>query len=427
MKKKAIFIFVVTLTALLTALLLYEESRDSGNVKQIKKESQLPSIQRLGNIRILIKTNGFLETTHPSVQVRAASGLCILYGEQEVTYKPEESITIMPDDKRFQNGCIHLQCVDEKDKIEVLSLQRGYGAPMYRGEIELFTTAEGIVLVNELPVEEYLYAVVPSEMPASYELEALKAQAVCARSYAYNQSRNYSYPEYKAHVDDSTAFQVYGNSMERESTIRAVNETSGQMIWHRGKVATAYYYSTSCGNGTSIRAWGSEITDDNSYLKSVALRDGDGEDYEKELPWYRWNITIPEQTLENQMELYAKKEIGKLLSVEIVKRGDGDIVQELKAVGTEATILVSTEHKIRQALGGTGCVIYKNDGSEGMCGSLLPSAFFEIEKVNGAYHISGGGYGHGIGMSQNGANEMAKQGKSYIEILHTFYSGVSVK
>ena len=113
-----------------------------------------------------------------------------------------------------------------------------------------------MILVNELPLEEYLYAVVPSEMPASYELEALKAQAVCARSYAYNQTQGLSYPEYNAHVDDSTSFQVYGNSKEQESAVRAVDETRGQKLWYQNQVVTAYYYSTSCGKTTGIEAWG---------------------------------------------------------------------------------------------------------------------------------------------------------------------------
>ncbi len=427
MNKNKIYIVVGIVLVLLTAVFWWEDSRELDDVKQIKKESLIPRRQKMGNIRVLIKTNGFLETTHQSVQLRSKSGMRMQHGEQEFTINPQETVTLKPDDERFKEGSIKVQCLAEDDKIEILSLERGYGTPSYRGEIEMFTTAEGIALVNELPVEEYLYAVVPSEMPSYYELEALKAQAVCARSYAYNQSRSYSYPQYNAHVDDSTTFQVYGNSKESESTNRAVRETAGELLWFRGTVATAYYYSTSCGKSADISAWGGAITDENSYLQSVVLCDESGEDYEKALPWYRWHITVPEQILENQIELYAKKEIGKLLSIEISERGVGGIVQEIKAVGTSGAIVVSTENKIRQALGGTGCTIYKHDGSESVCGKLLPSAFFEIQKTDGTYQIQGGGYGHGIGMSQNGANEMAKRGKNYIEILCTFYSGISVK
>ncbi len=375
---------------------------------------------------MLLKTNGYAGIAHESVVLQAESGLRLNYGDQTHETRPRESITLKPDDERFQLGSICVACVDETEKFTVSSLKRGYGDPSYRGTLELFATAEGIVMVNELFLEEYLYAVVPSEMPASYELEALKAQAVCARSYAYNQSRDFAYQEYGAHVDDSTSFQVYGNSAQQERTKQAVDATCGEMIWYRDKVATAYFYSTSCGKTTSITAWGGEMTEDKAYLKSVSLCNEQGEDYEKHLGWYRWSIEVPAETLCNQIELYAKTKIGTLRSVTVTRQGDGGIAQKIEAVGSDGTITVETENKIRRALGGTGCVIRKNDGSESVCGELLPSAFFTIKKNGANYLIEGGGYGHGIGMSQNGANEMAKQGKDYKEILSTFYTGVTI-
>lgn len=399
---------------------------------QRKKESQLPGrmleeYAESGKIRVLLKNNGYKQIVHESVQLQAQSGLCFTYGGLTYESKPGESVTVNPDDERFRTGSIRVKCINEMEKFTVLSLKRGYGTPSYRGMLELFSTAEGIVMVNELPLEAYLYAVVPSEMPASYELEALKAQAVCARSYAYNQCREFSYPEYGAHVDDSTSFQVYGNSMEKESARRAVDETCGEKIWYRDKVATAYYYSTSCGKSASITAWGGEMTEDKAYLKSVSLCDEAGVDYEKELAWYRWSVEMPADTLCNQIELYTKKELGTLQSVTVTKQGDGGIAQEVKAVGSKGTAVVKTENKIRRALGGTGCVIRKNDGSEATCGELLPSAFITVNKKGSNYIIEGGGYGHGIGMSQNGANEMAKRGKDYKEILTTFYTGVLIE
>ena len=85
------------------------------------------------------------------------------------------------------------------------------------------------------------------------------------------------------------------------------------------------------------------------------------------------------------------------------------------------------KNKIRRALGGKGYQIEKQDGTVVDSQNLLPSAFFQIEKSEGNYIINGGGYGHGIGMSQNGANEMAKCGKTYIEILQLFYQEVTVE
>ena len=97
--------------------------------------------------------------------------------------------------------------------------------PSYAGILDLYATSEGIVIINELPVESYLGKVVPSEMPASYQKEALKAQAVCARNYAERQMEDYAYPEYQAHVNDSTDYQVY-NSAQQDTSTEAVRETA---------------------------------------------------------------------------------------------------------------------------------------------------------------------------------------------------------
>ena len=397
---------------------------------QTQLESELPREEMRNSnekIRVLIKTNGFSQITHATVTLQANSGLKIISGETIVECEPGQSITITPNDERFQVGTIQVESLSKGEKISIDSLERGYETPSYRGKLELFKTAEGIAVINELLLEEYLYAVVPSEMPASYELEALKAQAVCARSYAYNQSRNYAYPEYQAHVDDSTAFQVYGNSEEKDNAIQAVDETCGEKIWYNAQVATAYYYSTSCGKSASITAWGGDFNESNQYLKSIDVCNEKGEAYESTLPWFRWTATISAQTMSNLVELNTGKEIGTLLNLAITKQGDGGIVQEVTAVGTTGKIVVKTENKIRSALGGSGYTIEKQDGTVVDSTRLLPSAFFTVEKKNGNYILHGGGYGHGIGMSQNGANEMAKQGKKYKQILTTFYTGVTVE
>jgi len=209
--------------------------------------------------------------------------------------------------------------------------------------------------------------------------------------------------------------------------ICAVDETKGEKIWYNNQVATAYYYSTSCGKSASIKAWGSKLNKKNSYLQSISVCDENGEFYEEKLPWYRWTVEITAETLENLLELNTGKEIGNLTVVKVSKRGEGGIVQQITATGTKGEIIVETENKIRSALGGSGYTIEKQDGTRVNSTKLLPSAFFTIEKRDNNYIICGGGYGHGIGMSQNGANEMAKAGKKYKEILTTFYSGVTIK
>ena len=334
-------------------------------------------------------------------------------------------MTIAPDDPLFEGGTIRVKTKKEGDKITISSLKRGYGVPSYRGELELFSTAQGIAVINELPLEEYLYAVVPSEMPASYEEEALKAQAVCARSYAYCHMEGQAYPEYKANVDDSTAYQVYGNSAEQEKTIAAVDATMGEKLKYHDTVVKAYYFSTSCGRTTNVEAWGTKVSDANSYLKGTRVEEN-GTCYEKDLPWFSWSCDIPVETVSNLFGLNTGQDVGTISQIEITKRGEGDVALEMKVTGSKGSAVIRTENKIRSALGGNGYKIQKQDGTEAASAKLLPSAFFTVEKRGESFRIKGGGYGHGIGMSQNGANEMAKKGKDYITILGMFYDGVEI-
>lgn len=392
--------------------------------KSEKKEDTNQSEAGNPDIRVLIMGNHYNGEVHSKVVLSSDGELSISCGDNEKEYvEAKKVLTIEPDDERFEQGRIR---ISSEKKIKLEHLERGYGTPSYEGVIELISTAEGIVIVNELPVEKYLKAVVPSEMPASYELEALKAQAVCARSYAYRQIEEYGYPEYEAHVNDSTDYQVYGNSKTQKSTNQAIKETKGQVVYYQGEIATTYYYSTSCGQTTDMRAWGAKKTKENGYLKSVDVAGEDG-DYEKELPWYKWSAEIPVETLSDLIVLNTGKDIGSLKSIKVTKRGGGDVALEIKATGENGSVTVKTENKIRKALGGSGYQIELQDGSVTDSRELLPSAFFTIKKSGDVFVIEGGGFGHGIGMSQNGANEMAKCGENYKEILGLFYNNIEVR
>ena len=375
------------------------------------------------DIRVLIMTDGFSQTVHSEVKVSAASGMTLTYGDKTKEYGKKKTVTITPDSKWFQKGKIRVRA--KNGKLTLASLRRGDGTPKYAGVLELVKTAEGIAVINELPLEEYLCGVVPSEMPASYETEALKAQAVCARSYAYRQMADYAYPEYKAHVNDSTDYQVYNNSGQAKRSSKAVKETAGEAVRYNGKVVSTYYYSTSSGKTTTMEAWGTKPNKSNGYLRSVKVAGEDG-DYEKDLPWYRWKITVSADTLTDIISLNTGKEIGTLKSVKVTKRGPGGVALKLKAAGNQGSVTVETENKIRTALGDSRYEIEKQDKTKASGQKLLPSAFFSIKKKGEKYVISGGGFGHGIGMSQTGANEMAKQGKDYREILQLFYHDITI-
>ena len=423
----AIFIWLLLITGL-----AHMVSREEGGFGGTDTESRLdvpdgklPEPTSGSSIRVLLMTTGYSGEIHSEVRVSSDAGLRVSCGGESIEWNRADTYQILPDDARFQKGNIRVEPLEEGGQMRLESIESGCGTPSYAGTLELRAVSGGMAVINELPVETYLCGVVPSEMPASYELEALKAQAVCARSYAFRQMTSYGYPEYEAHVNDSTDFQVYNNSERQENSTRAVAETEGQVVRYKGEIATTYYYSTSCGRTTSLEAWGTDPGDSGGYLQSVEVR-GDSGDYEKDLPWYRWTAQVPVQTLSALVSANTGVQVGTLSSVEVTKRGPGDVALQIVASGDAGSVTVDTENKIRGALGGSGYTITKNDGSTSQSTALLPSAFFTIEKSGDTFVISGGGFGHGIGMSQNGANEMAKQGADYREILQMFYKDVEI-
>ena len=451
------------------------------------------------DIRVLIKTSDYVDILHTEVILPANSDFLLQYGSgeniQEELFPKGDKITIDMDSDYFVGERISIVPAVLTGRIQLLSVNRSQGIPSYRGHIELLRTAEGIAVVNELPLEEYLFSVVPSEMPASYPLEALKAQAICARTYAYGHMLRAGYPRYGAHVDDSTSYQVYNNITEADSTTTAVKETYGQMILtDEGIVANTYYYSTSCGVGTTASIWKTSEAQMLDYLKSSRLSQSpenpvqtdDGavaagsteitaettaeelseeesfrdfitqthaEDYEAQEGWYRWTYTVKEidvdrilETLKNRYEANGKliltlkdgdyssqniKNFSKVTDITIVKRGPGGVADELVIATDKGTYKIISEYNIRAVLCDGVTWVVRQDGSEVSMPSLLPSAFFVIEPSHDkknvvGYNIIGGGFGHGVGMSQNGAKNMALQGLGAEQILNFFYEGCKI-
>lgn len=341
----------------------------------------------------------------------------------------------------------------------------------YPGELEYFEEDKGWVIVNEVPLEDYLCRVVPSEMPASYAKEALKAQAVCARTYAVWQMQEYAYPEYEAHVDDSVSFQVYNNIEAQESASQAVQDTAGQIMLYEDGPVKAYYFATSCGSTTDENIWekgdrnrtpyiagrrvcdsetAKDLTSEEEFSKFIRKKHAG--DLEIGEPWYRWNCYVSLEQIKKNVERWAKERaahsadgillkseddyiwpdvesIGKITKAEIIERNTGGAAQQMLLTGKEGVLKIKYEYNIRLMLGIPGGQIQKNDGDVSEGGNLLPSGYFVLEPVEekGAlcgYRVYGGGLGHGAGMSQNGARLLAEQGSSYEEILQYFYQGV---
>jgi stage II sporulation protein D len=439
------------------------------------------------NIRVLIQTTDYKSIFHKKVEFTATSEFIVSSDESDKVYKAGDIVTIELDDELLKGQRITVKPITDDTKIQLLSIERKCGNPKFRGDIEISKGEEGLLVVNELPLEEYLYAVIPSEMPTSYGEEALKAQAVCARSYAYKHLMANSLSGYGAHVNDSASYQVYNNLAENEDSILAVKDTYGKVIKYDGDVINAYYFSTSCGHTAgSASVWGNNI--DFPYLDGKLLIDNNGDNeanldlygdlsseesfrsfindqalitYDSSFNWYRWKasmnignikkvvdanlasrynanpeliltMTTPEK--DGQEAVYESipvDTIGDILDIKITKRDRSGIVTELILEGSDRTIKAMKEYNIRALLAPLYDKLVRLDGSEVLDLQVLPSAFFIIDKevADGkltGITVSGGGYGHGVGMSQNGVKALADSGKSYEDILSYFYKGIEL-
>lgn len=364
-------------------------------------------------IRVLIKTAGYTSSYHDEIPVTSDSVFTVSDGSTQKKYEPQTMLVFSSDSPCFQeNNVIFLESGEDSFVIE--NLQRDKTIAEYPGKLEIRKTENGLLLINELSLEEYLCGVVPSEMPSSYPEEALKAQAVCARTYAIRQMQEGRAQEFFADVDDSISYQVYNNQDRTASTDQAVYETRGMVLKDGEQLIDALYYSTSCGRNTKLdlsaeTVFAAFLTDD-----SLAA-------YEAEEPWFRWQSEI------------LLQHIPEVQSLEILERrpdGAAQILQvELKSGERK---MIEGEYEIRRYLAQFDPIVTLQNGEEKTDLTLLPSAFLILqpqyakEELIG-YNILGGGYGHGNGMSQNGAKQMALQGMTFDEILEKYYNTAGIE
>lgn len=427
--------------------------------------------ERMEYIRVAIQQSDYRGLYHKEVVLQSSEELMLSYLEngerKEEPLSAGKKLVLTQDTDYLKEGMLKVVNPTNSGRTDLLSVHRNQGIPSYRGNFEIHKTEEGLLLINELLLEEYLYAVVPSEMPSTYPSESLKAQAVCARTYSYGYLEHAGLPAVGAHVDDSVNYQVYNNIMEKKSSTDAVRQTEGELLLQDGKPITAYYYSTSCGYGTDDRIWKEDGESAAPYLRSVHIAQDENnesqeiseqtdttqtdelqkkreqeevlreylttvheEDYEKEEPWYRWSYTVQDLDIDLLKKKLQERGISftdfkKVKDMEIIRRAAGGSARTLVISTDQGELQVEGEYEIRYVLNQEGEVI-RQDDSTYIPSTILPSAYFVMDLQKGkkgitGYTLSGGGFGHGVGMSQNAAKAMAQCGRTYEEILAMFY------
>lgn len=345
--------------------------------------------------------------------------------------------------------------------LKILSVTRAGVRPSYRGVLEItrgYSSRAKLSVVNILPIQQYLKAVVPNELPVRFGVEAVKAQSVAARNYALR-PREKPWPQFD--MCDSQMCQVYmGTQTENPTSNKALEDTEGLVAIYQGDLVLALYSSSHGGYG---EAYSNSFSDPKTYqfpapaipyLTGGPDREHEKLDLTKEAgarkfwlstaqaadsfdilsPHYRWERTFPKATLEamlNQNLAALSKDkldskfinpqfkpgssIGSLQKIEITERGVSGKAMAMTITGSKGVWKLQKELVIRKA--------FKANGR------FLPSANIILTPTTGAngqlasLKINGGGFGHGVGMSQYGASYMAKHGYTFDKILMHYYHG----
>jgi len=311
-----------------------------------------------------------------------------------------------------------------------------YSDREYRGEIIIVPYAGYFGIINKVELEYYLLGVVPREMEAKWPIEALKAQAVIARTEAVRRFKEGPHKKNGYHLCDTQHCQVYGGvGAEANSTTKSVFETEGEVLTYDNKLAYAFYHSN-CGGfiqaSSEVKGWGNV-----PYL--CAHPDSDSKN-EGLSPWefnvwiktnpdaycnypgmipdshFRWLRIIKRSDI--NFILDKKYSIGELKNIVVLKRSRSGNVNSVKVIGSKKSVIIDKEHIIRSNFGLTS----------------LKSTLFNIEinrfsngKIRNVWFY-GGGWGHSIGMCQSGAVGLAlRKNKNYREILDFYFPKTKIK
>lgn len=371
----------------------------------------------------------------------------------EVTIEKSSSNKIKAKSSSKSESCT----VDEEYGVSITTIEEdeflSYNGKEYRGALVVFRLDDSdLTVINVLDLEEYLYGVVPKEIATGHPIEALKTQAVAARTYTCTQLGKYE--KWNFDLTYTTADQAYGGvAAEKEDTTKAVDKTRGEIVTYDGKPISTYYFSTSAGyTENSENVWTAKLP----YL--VAVEDK----YQPEgLSTSSWSVTFSADQIESILANKAKK-IGELLGINILKKSPSNAVLELEFKGSKDSYVVTKESA--RLVYGTSEVrsqFYdiETDASVSIVdveGNKVIKSFSEVrvaEKntskqisadldnivvlgkdgkkeystVPTQYTLNGKGWGHGVGMSQNGAIGMAKEGFDYDEILKWYYTDTEIE
>lgn len=284
-------------------------------------------------------------------------------------------------------------------EIEPLGGARAYiNERVFRGEIKIYNISGKVMVINTVDLEEYLYGVIRNEVSTWWPMEALKAQAIAARTYALNQINESKVKDYDVYADVNS--QVYGGIFsEKWRTNRAVEQTRGQVLTYKGAVFPAFFHAT-CGGSTfdAANLWNIDLPP----LKGVKCN------WCRKSPHYYWERWMPVNEAEQRLD-EAGYPVGDILGFDVIRRDHSGRILELRIKGTKGD-----------------SVMLAKDFRRIMGSDTVRSTNFKVTVIGEYVAFEGLGWGHGVGLCQWGAYYMSRAGKKADEILYFYYPGSKI-
>jgi stage II sporulation protein D len=302
------------------------------------------------------------------------------------------------------------------DCIAIATDKAGLNKACYNGEFIVTANGNKLNAINVIDIEDYLRGVVPYEIGKLDEskFEALKAQAVAARTYAYKHFGSRVAQGFDVYAD--TRDQVYkGLHSATALTDKAVRETEGVVMTYNGEFITAYYHSTCGGETEGVVTWGRP---DHPYLKNKPDLRPDGTPWCRESNYTEWTREFTEDELRDLFQINAKEAKANVPSFSSIKSMH---IQDTLKSGRIHTLVIETNNGSFTAKADKIRWLFKRGGT------ILPSSFFRIHKNGNDWILKGKGFGHGVGLCQMGARARAQAGQSYIQILTHYYPGITLE
>ena len=359
---------------------------------QAPKPDQSPQAEALKTVRVLLADN------QSSTEIKHSGRVYIYTQNLDKKYKVSADGTLTA---RFAgNGKVQVGTLKSDQPIIIEPAKETlltWNGNIYSGKIFVIPAQNTFILVEHADLETYLYGVLPYEMSYSWPIEALKAQAVAARTYTLRTLETVKNKYFDLYSDVRS--QMYkGGGKQYPSVKTAVDATKNQVLTYNDKLFYTYYHGN-CGGGTD------DVTSWNESAKTIKPLSGASCAYDSHSKTYSWKQDIPHSKILSYTKTIGLT--GKLKNIRITQRTKTGRATRL-AIQTTKGVKVVPCNPFRLAVGLKSCKITK------------------IQVASSSVHVAGHGYGHGIGMCQDGANGMAKAGKKYEQILKNYYPGAKI-